>query len=116
MSQLLTFVPHACMLYPTSQSFPLSFAKDAPPVRTTRELPASAIFSTKFTEVTYKKGFKNCPLCKTFVLRTGHQVNRNYLYRTQDTFISLREEPGPSGLDLHVSMVETPTKLTIVSK
>ena len=34
--------------YLQSQSFPLTFAKDAPPARTTRELPASAIFSTNF--------------------------------------------------------------------
>ena len=46
--------------YLRPQSFPLTFTKDAPPARATRALPASAIFST---EVTYKKGFKNCPLC-----------------------------------------------------
>ena len=65
----------------TSRAYALPFSvnfyeRDTPPARTTRELPASAIFSTKFTELMYKKGFKNCPLRKTFVLSTDHQVNR----------------------------------------
>ena len=42
------------------------------PARVTQELPASTIFSTKFIEVTYKKGLQNffltqdiCPLYGT---------------------------------------------------
>ena len=46
--------------------------------RTTSESNSrTAIFSTKFTEVTYKKGFKNCPYARHWsLIRTGHQVNR----------------------------------------
>ena len=50
--------------------------EDAPPARVTRVLSTSTMFSTKFTEVTYKKGFKNCPLCKTLVLQ-GLKLNIN---------------------------------------
>ena len=53
-----SYLARVCFALPPN-FFPLTFTKDAPPARTTREL--HFFFSTKFTDVTYKKGFKNCP-------------------------------------------------------